>query len=136
MAYASWPVGLPDPESPFSEAIGLPLKMGKVNEIGAYKTSRRYTRAKIAGSSKLILTQEQVTTFRTFYRTTLNDGNSLFTADWIAVLGYDGYVGKLVKFSFSPKGAIINASLQITLIPSYREDAGSGLSSPWPRRDC
>ena len=136
MAYAIWPVGLPDPEAPFSERVGLPLKMGKVNEIGSYQTRRRYTRAKIGGSAKLILTQAQVSTFRTFYRTTLNDGNALFTADWISILGYDGYVGKLVKFSFSPNGAIIDASMEITLIPSYREGETSGTSSPWPRRDC
>ena len=112
MSFATWPTDLPDPEAPFSGDLIKPVDFSSTNNIGAFISRRRFTRAVVKGSATLYLdlnSDPELTKFnilREFWRITLNDGQAYFHAVWSEYLGYKGYVFRMPTFPISMTGSM------------------------------
>lgn len=133
MAFAVYPSTLPVPEIAVTGNLGLPLNISGLNEIGAFSSSRSRTRASYTASSILKLDSDQVETFLTWHRVTMNDGIKKFTADWIELLGIKGYVGRITTFDIGLDGVKPRCSIQLEFIPWVQYDSvNTTIPSPWP----
>lgn len=138
MAYAVYPASLPIPEMPLSGEIKLPLASSPENEIGAFESFRVKTRADLDGSSFIWLNDPadfgQI--FIPFYHVTLNSGLEYFTADWLELFGYKGYVARILSFKQNLRGKCPNISLNMDFIPDVQYSiADPTIPSPWPARE-
>ena len=117
MAHPAWPSALPHPEAPFSGEFVLPLVGTSEQAIGATQAARILTRPVIPGKAEILLEPDQFQAFLTFWHDDLADGTRLFTSEWIAFLGYPGYVGKIPTFVTRLEGVIPLVGLTLELIP-------------------
>ncbi|PCI27879.1 hypothetical protein COB55_04890 [Candidatus Wolfebacteria bacterium] len=140
MAFVSWPSNLPDPEAPFKGLLTKPLDFSQNNDLGAFESTRRFTRGIVTGSATLYLDNNsdpllsKFNILRTFWRVTLNDGLAYFKADWTSILGYDGYVVRMTTFPTAMQGSLPIFRMNMELKPFLRLSATEGLPSPWPSK--
>lgn len=107
-----------------------------MSEIGAFETVRFKTRAIYNGSSRYLLEPGDVATFRTFWRTTLNNGLKYFYAPWIDFLGIKGYVARILSFDMNSQGVKPVVNLQLELTPYIQYDSvNTTIPSPWPKKE-
>ena len=138
MAYVAYPSNLPIPEMPMNGDIGLPLEVSELGEIGAFESYRKKTRADLDGSSIIWLTDplEFGSIFIPFYYTTLNSGLKYFTASWLELFGYKGYVARILSYKQSLKGKCPYISLSFEFIPDVQYSiADATIPSPWPAEE-
>ena len=107
----AWPLTLPVPDSSFK--TGLISGLTATGEIFRLDRNRTYPERDL--SVKMILSVEQLIDLRTFYVTTLNYGNKLFTADWLHRLGFKFHRLKF-KDTFSATRNCIQWDVTINLI--------------------
>ena len=90
----TWPIQLQDKlnEANFSEQLGDTTLRSK-SEIGLEKVRRRYTKGVDKITCSIFIEKSDVTTFKTFYNTTLNGG--LETFDFT-----DPFTDTLTEFRF------------------------------------
>lgn len=137
MAYAVYPSTLPVPEMPLRGIIGLPLQASELNQLGQYTTIRVKTRAILKGNSYSFL--DNGTDFKAvmdnFYRDTLNDGLKKFTAPWLTLFGYKGYVAKLLNYRLNLKGVKPNIQMEFEFYPEVQYSTiHTSIPSPWPSK--
>jgi hypothetical protein len=83
----------------------------------------------------LILTQIQLETLQTFYKTTLNGGNKLFEADWLIDAGFTFHrLRFLAPFTADlQNGMYWNVKIDLEIIASVPFEEGSPNYWPWIR---
>jgi len=83
MATQSWPAGLPNFEEPlrseYTETVGSTKKRSQM-EVGPAKVRRRSTAHVDQMTLGYYMTESEVSTFETFYNTTLKNGSLRFDA--------------------------------------------------------
>jgi hypothetical protein len=137
MAYAVYPTTLPVPEIPLNGEIYLPLAVSNLGEIGAFESRREKTRANLDGSSVIFLDSASQfgTIFIPFYKVTLNDGLRYFTAPWLTLFGYKGYVARILSFKQNLKGVKPNINLNFEFIPDVQYSISAPtIPSPFPAK--
>jgi len=140
MAFVAWPANLPVPEAPFSGELVKPLDFSSSTDLGAFESTRRFTRGVIKGTATLYLDNNstpslsQFAILRTFWRDTLNDGQAYFTADWPLDIGFKGYIVRMPTFSIATTGSLPTAKLDLEFKPFVRLSNDGTLPSPWPSR--
>lgn len=132
MAYVAWPATLPAPETPVSYDRVLPIAQGQTAGIGVVSAERNRTRAIFSGSAILLLDPDTFQTFLTFWRDTINKGNDIVKADWVAYLGHPEYVVKLLDWSATPRGVLPAVRLLLEFIPDVKLDPTDTFPDPWP----
>ena len=92
MAFATWPATLPPPlmERKQQFAAGL---LDEAEQMYPQRTRERPEHNETVG---WMMTAAQMAAFRTFVDTTLSGGGAVFTADWLAEMGYTDHVARVV----------------------------------------
>jgi len=101
MAFASWPATLPPPVVERRQQ----LTAGLLDETEQLYPRRTRERPEHNETIRWIMTAAQMAAFRTFVGTTLSGGGAVFTADWLAAMGYTDHVARVVMpYSAEPLG--------------------------------
>ena len=90
----TWPVSLPQEVHRQFEA---PVMSGLAAPKEQINTIRTRTYPERLGKFECMMSQTQLNTFRTFYKTTLNDGCLSFDADWVEDAGFDFHHVRFAK---------------------------------------
>jgi len=119
MANQAWPAGLPNFEKPlrsgFSETVGSTKKRSEM-EVGPAKGRRRSTAQVDQLALSYYMTDSQVSTFESFYNSTLKNGSLRFDAT-------HPRTGKTKEFriredpTYEPFGNDYRVSFQVEVLP-------------------
>jgi hypothetical protein len=98
VSFAQWPAGLP---APLAESITVTA--GHTLVAARMQSGRRRVRRCGDGAADVLeatlrLTAAEYAAWQSFYHDTLDHGTLWWTADWLALLGYDQHAGRLAAF--------------------------------------
>ena len=132
MTYPVWPSTLDNPDSPLTNERGLPLIQGDAGDLGLPTSARIQTRTTLNGSGSLIVPAALFQTFFLFWRDTLNNGKSLFTAPWLSIMGYPEYVLRMPTYQMTTIGVIPQIDMTLELVPDVNLDPTDTFPDAWP----